>query len=74
MGFAKERVKCKIQHLCFLSAKTIFYLLKKCKLANKKMVLLRWCKAESFGFLIRSFANTRDVMPNAMSDRANINI
>ena len=36
MGFAKERVKFKIQHLCFLSAKTIFYLLKKCKLANKK--------------------------------------
>jgi hypothetical protein len=26
-GFAKERVKCKLQHLCFLSAKTIFYLL-----------------------------------------------
>jgi len=25
------------------------------------MVLLRWCKAESFGFLIRSFANTRPV-------------
>lgn len=56
MGFAKERVKFKIQHLCFLSAKTIFYLLKKCKSANKKMVLLLWCKVESSVFLFRSFA------------------
>lgn len=36
MGFAKERVKSKLQLFCFLSAKTIFYLLKKSKLANKK--------------------------------------
>ena len=40
MGFAKERVKFKLQLFYFLSAKTIFYLLKKSKLANKKMVLL----------------------------------
>lgn len=40
-------------------------MLEKCKLANKKLVLLRWCKAESFGFLIRSFANTRPVSGNA---------
>ena len=40
MGFAKERVKCKIQRLCFLSAKPFFICFEKCKLANKKMVLL----------------------------------
>ena len=39
-GFAKERVKSKLQLFCFLSVKTIFYLLKKSKLANKKIVLL----------------------------------
>ena len=40
MGFAKERVKCKLQLLCFLSAKPFFICFEKCKLANKKMVLL----------------------------------
>jgi len=39
-GFTKERVKCKTQLLYFLGRKNHFLFAEKCKLANKKMVLL----------------------------------
>jgi len=55
MYLQKSGLSAKLNFCTFLVARTIFYLHKKCKLANKKMVLLRWCKAESFGFLIRHY-------------------
>jgi hypothetical protein len=48
----KAGLKSKVQHLCFLSAKTIIYLLEKCKLENKKMVLLTVVLIAAFVLLI----------------------
>ena len=56
--------------LVHLIRKTIFYLLLNCKLANRKMVLLRLCKIESLVFLIRSFAKPQNVTGKRRTTRA----
>lgn len=62
--FPKNEVNCKINLLSLSPSKT-FYILKICKLANRKMVLLQLGQFEIYVFLIRSLTRFKTVRGNA---------